>query len=173
MKKIVFSFLLSCLFNNAFSADEQTIRKRFYESVESAKVAKTFLEELKNISNEPNQALIDGYRAATCMVMAKHAFNPYSKFKYFSDGKKLLEKTITKNPENTELRLIRFAIQTNVPSFLGYNKEIIADKLFLLNNFSKLDIKSTTENQLRLIIKEYLIKSGLCTSSEIIKINQS
>lgn len=170
MKKIILIFSTILLSQYAYSFDEQEIRKRFYESVESAKVAKSFLEDLKSTTNESNQPLIDGYRAATCMVMAKHVFNPYSKFKYFSDGKKLLEKTISKFPENTELRLIRFAIQINVPNFLGYYKEINDDKLFLINNFSKLDTKSQTDNQLRIIIKEYLIKSGLCTAGEIIKI---
>lgn len=170
-KTIIFLVFVSSLVMNA--ADEQHIRKRFYESVESASVAKLFLEDLKAISNEPNQVLIDGYMAATCMVMAKHAFNPYNKFKYFVDGKKLLETTIKNNSFNTELRLIRFAIQINVPSFLGYNKEIHTDKLFLLNNYSKLDSKSNADSQLRQIIKEYLVKSGLCTAGEITKINQS
>lgn len=173
MIKIIVFFLAISTLQFAFSADEQEIRKRFYESIESAKIAKSFLEELKLDDKTQNPALVDGYIAATNMVMAKHVFNPYSKFKYFIDGKKLLEKTILKHPENTELRLIRFAIQTNVPTFLGYNQEINADKLFLLKNYSKLDINSANDNQLKLIIKEYLVKSGLCTSSEIVKITQS
>ncbi len=37
-------------------------------------------------------------------------------------------------PDNIEIRFIRLSVQKNAPSFLGYNKNIKEDQLFIENN---------------------------------------
>ena len=168
MKNIVFTLnLLIITVINGYALDMNPVelRKKFYYSVESGKVAREFLAELEtNTSKDP---LIKGYRAAVSMVMANHAFNPYSKFKYFIDGRRLLENTLKDNPTNIELRLIRFAIQTNVPSFLGYSSEIKADKEFLIKNLNSLNVEKEADKQLKSHIVNYLILSKVCNKQEL------
>ncbi len=168
MKKNIFLIpFFYCFF--AFSIDEVELRKRFYQSVESVDVAKKLIYDL-NKSSDSN-VLNEGYKAATMMVMAKHVINPFSKLKYFKDGKKILENVIKNSPENLELRLIRFAIQTNVPQFLGYNNEIINDKNLILKKCTKLDVNLPNQAQLKLIIKQYLYQSEICSESELASLN--
>jgi hypothetical protein len=151
---------------NASDINKEDLRKKFYLSVESSSVAKAYIKELTEIKTN-SEPLVKGYLAATCMVMAKHAYNPYSKFKYFIDGKNELETSIAQSPDHIELRLIRFAIQTNAPFFLGYSEDIKQDKAFLIKNFSSLDRPNSGDLELKKIIKTYLTKSGLCTKDEL------
>ena len=158
--------MLCVTFTNAVDLNKDDLRKKFYLSVESSSIAKAYIKELSEIKNNADP-LVKGYLAATCMVMAKHAYNPYSKFKYFIDGKNELEISIAQSPNHVELRLIRFAIQTNVPIFLGYSKDIKTDKVFLIKNMNNLDASNSGDVELKKIIKTYLTKSGLCTKEEL------
>ena len=44
----------------------------------------------------------------------------------------MLEKSISIEPENIELRFLRLTIQANLPSFLGYSENKENDKAFVL-----------------------------------------
>jgi hypothetical protein len=44
----------------------------------------------------------------------------------------MLERAIQSDPQNIELRYLRLAIQTSIPAFLNYNKNIDSDKILLL-----------------------------------------
>ena len=59
-------------------------------------------------------------------------FNPYKKYAYFEQGKIKLEALLNKYPDEVELRFIRYMIQTNIPSFLGYKSALKTDRLFLV-----------------------------------------
>jgi hypothetical protein len=167
MKKSLFLILFTLNFGfSEHLLDKSNLRRKFYESVENSKVAKQYLLELNELKSEKNP-LVNGYFAATCMVMADHVFNPYSKFKYFIDGKNHLEITIKQFPDNLELRLIRFAIQTNAPAFLGYTKEIQTDKDYLIKNFAKLSSSAENDLELKKLIIDYLKKSKVCNREEI------
>ena len=111
--------------------------------------------------NEENEPLLAGYKASTQMMMANYVVNPFTKLSYFSKGRKLLEKTIAASGANTELRFLRFAVQTNIPSFLGYSGSIKTDKAFLIQSVSQ--IKDAT---LKLWIISYLHTSDLVTEGE-------
>ena len=73
-----------------------------------------------------------GYKGSAIMMKAKYGFNPFSKLSNFISGKKMLEKSIAIDPSNAELRYLRFTIQNNAPSFLGYKSDITTDKNFLV-----------------------------------------
>lgn len=61
---------------------------------------------------------------------------------YFKKGKQMLEKAIEADKTCFELRFLRFAAQTNVPSFLGYHDRIENDKNFILTGYTEVtDIK--------------------------------
>lgn len=86
---------------------------------------------LAKISATKNNTLI-GYKGALTMIMAKHTMNPFKKLDCFNTGKSLLEQALIKEPNNVELRYLRFSIQCNAPAFLDYNSQRESDKVFLL-----------------------------------------
>src|SRR5688500_15858229 len=110
------------------------IRKMFYSATESSKEANLFHNKMKE-GDRSNPTII-GYRGMAEMVMAKHSYNPLAKLTCFKNGKVLLEKAIKLDNQNTELRFLRLSIQTNAPSFLGYNENTEEDKEMILKYFS-------------------------------------
>src|SRR4051812_42287583 len=66
------------------------------------------------------QPVYSGYRGAVYMLKAQHAYMPTSKLEHFNKGKTLIESAIKAAPNEVELLFLRFTIQTNCPSFLGY-----------------------------------------------------
>lgn len=132
----------------------EDIRIAFHKASSSEKECRELIQLLQGY-NENNNPLFYGYRAGATMVMAKHLFNPFSKFSYFKKGVTMLENAIQHDHKNIELRFLRYTIQTNVPAFLNYNMNKEADKLFLIQSMDKLN-----DSSLRKIISAYLAKSA-------------
>lgn len=103
--------------------------------------------------NETNNPLLFGYRGGATMLMAKHAFNPFSKLSYFKKGKLMLKSAINADQTNVELRFLRYTIQTNVPGFLNYNSDKNLDRTFISQSLPKLK-----DQELKKIISEFLLK---------------
>lgn len=97
-------------------------------------------EYIKKWENDPSPE-VQGYRSMFSFMMANHAIDPFNKWHYFSKGKKILEEQINQHPDNIELRFLRFVIQCNIPSILGYNDKISQDKELLLNALKSNKIK--------------------------------
>ncbi len=126
------------------------VRLKFNNSTSSEKTCKDLIKLLEPYT-EKNNPLLLGYRGGATMLMAKHAINPFSKFSYFKKGKDMLEKAVLADNNNVELRFLRYTIQTNVPSILGYNSHLEKDKLFL-----KQSVASVKDSELKKIITSYL-----------------
>ncbi|MDM1071467.1 hypothetical protein HX001_03045 [Empedobacter brevis] len=88
--------------------------------------------ELDNVKNK--SAIYLGYLGGIQTINAKHLSNPLSKLKTFNKGKKNIEKAISIEPENLELRFIRLSVQKNAPSFLNYDSNVEEDTELLLKN---------------------------------------
>ncbi|RZK55913.1 MAG: hypothetical protein EOO91_13125 [Pedobacter sp.] len=141
-----------------------TLRKLYYEAANS-KAASVKLTSTLSKVNDQSKALLICYKGAAQMMEAKYAFSPITKFSKFSKGKSAIEKAITKDPKQIEIRFIRFSIQTNLPFFLGYNEAIKTDKEILINSINKIEDDNLQQN-----VVNYLLTSKYCTSDEIKKI---
>jgi hypothetical protein len=160
---VVFLILLS------FSSYADTSIKQIrllYDKANSDE--KSCLELLKRIEERnKNLPIFLGYKAAGTMMKAKYGINPIQKLNRFKEGKTLLDKTISNNQNNIELRYLRFANQTNAPSFLGYNNYIKRDKEFILTNLSK-----TKDKELINIISKFLLQSDHLNDQEKKEVQQ-
>lgn len=85
--------------------------------------------------------LIQAYQAAAQSLMAKHSWNPVSKFTYLKDAQELLNKAVMEDKDNPEIRFLRLYIQRSIPSYMGMSKDIAEDKQAILDNLDKLDIQ--------------------------------
>lgn len=139
MKRLIFLISFFCLFASFKSpcTDLDAIRSLYQKAVTNEQYCRQLIDATAAY-NENNNPLMLGYKASATMIMAKHVFNPFTKMSYFKKGKDMLEKAIEFDKNNIELRYLRFAAQTNMPSFLGYNKSIQNDKKFLLASFSQI-----------------------------------
>ncbi|MFD1553715.1 hypothetical protein DNU06_10020 [Putridiphycobacter roseus] len=72
--------------------------------------------------------ILFGYRALYYFMCAKYAFWPTDKYANFKMGKKYIDLIIQLNPNEPELRIIRYSVQSNVPAFLEYKSNLEADR---------------------------------------------
>lgn len=156
MKVLVFTLVFWAL-SNEHSVSLHHARVVFEQAVTNESLAAEFLV---NTSNTKNNTLI-GYKGAITMIMANHTFNPIKKFDCFNQGKTLLEYAIKKEPHNIELRYVRFSVQCNAPSFLGYHSEKKVDKGVLLQG-----IGGVNDFELKNKITQFLLQSSELTAQE-------
>lgn len=133
MMKILISFLLtSMLLTSLNNSDMNEVRTNFNLAVQDKNICKKMMEKLEQYYEKSSVylAYLGGYQT----IWANHVFNPLSKLATFKKGKNNIELAISKEPENVEIRYIRFSVQKNAPSFLGYNSHLKEDKDFLVKN---------------------------------------
>ena len=126
------------------------VRKAYYLAVDNEESLKAFEAILINFNNPDNTIL--GYIGMSFMLKAKYAWLPNNKWEYFNKGKKFLESAISKDPNNIELKFMRFCIQNNTPTFLRYNKDLEKDKSQIFKSFS-----SIVDDDLKFRISNYMI----------------
>lgn len=140
--KLLFSIFLFLLADASEFPDVTRIRNLYDDALYNKNKAEELISYLDKSKLTP---LSIGYKGSATMLLAKHSVNPFRKYKYFNEGKSFLEEAIKLDSTSAELTYLRFSVQTNCPSFLGYNTCIQKDKLFLLNvikNISDVDLKN-------------------------------
>ena len=137
------------------------IRKLFYEAVESEEK----LEELENYfsKNFTDKALIYhpallAYTGAIDALKAKHAFNPFTKFSRVISSINTLDRAVNREPNNLEIRFIRFSILHNLPGFLGYGKERNDDMMVIVSQLAKGDF-TKYDPKLQKNVIEFMLES--------------
>ena len=138
------------------------LRDEYYQAAKKSDLAKDFYMKLVSF-NESEDTLVLGYKGMASFMLAHHAKTPPAKLKYFIEGKNQLEKAIHLDLENLELRYLRFTVQTSAPEFLGYRKNIHADKKFILDSIY--DGKSTDKDLINRMV-EYMLRTKYCTTKE-------
>lgn len=68
-----------------------------------------------------NEALKLAYLGSADAMLAEYGYNPFSKYNMFKRGTEQIDQAVILAPENAEIRFLRLGVQTNAPSFLGYN----------------------------------------------------
>ena len=160
MKFLVFLCLFVYNSTTAKLPDINSVRSLLERAPTEEKACKELLVMLQPF-NENNNSLLSGYKASATMIMAKHVFNPFSKLSYFKKGKNIMEKAIAADSANIELRFLRFSVQTNIPSFLGYKENIKNDKNFLLKS-----LPAIKDLKLKKMIVAFLSTSDYVTDKE-------
>ena len=123
----------------------------------SADFCEEFLEIMTEQKDESSTAM--GYYALATMLQAKRYPNPFTKLSYFNKGKKILEETIENNPDNVELRFLRFAVQTEVPGILLYFNEIEEDQGYLDTHLKQSNDRLASRIQKYYSLKDIAIES--------------
>jgi hypothetical protein len=135
------------------SIDIKKLRQQYYAAVQSADATEKLYKELKR--NAKPSPLIVAYTGSLEALRAKHALNPYNKLQYLKEADNTMKRAVKADPDNIEIRFLRFSYQYYVPEFLGYSenkeedvKSIVA--LIKAGNFAQAD-KSLVQNVVRFL----------------------
>ena len=126
------------------------------------------LEDMAEKNSYPSTNLVLAYKGVCKTMLADYVYMPISKLSYFNDGKSDIEKAISAQPKNPELRYLRLLVQLNAPFFLGYNGEIDADIKILTQGL----IKYQLSKYWKLKFIDNLIGTEELTSSQKTKLNK-
>ena len=132
MKKGLFTFIFSlciCVLSIA-SIPVEKLRSSYF-SAQSPQGKTTFYQLVQKA--DENDALQLAYKGVAIAMYAEMVDGPYDKLNTFNQGKNLLEKAISKAPQNAELRFLRFSVQDNVPWIVNYSDQLEEDAVFLVN----------------------------------------
>jgi hypothetical protein len=98
-----------------------------------------------------DHALLTGYKGAALATTANCKSLPWQKLSIFNRGKGLIESAVQSEPQNLEIRFIRFTIQSNIPGILNYDN-MAEDKDFILN---KLNLHMSLKLDDKMVMRMY------------------
>lgn len=154
-----FVAVILVFFINQPSSKIDEVRKQFPEIASEAQ-ADDFIAILKNDDSPEGK----GYTAAMVFMKSRFVNFPFTKLKYFKQGKLLLDQAIIESPSNIEIRYIRFLMQKQIPEFLGYHKNISEDYDTIVNGIDNAILNNEQKSK---ILQSMLETKGL---SEIQKL---
>jgi hypothetical protein len=168
--KILHFLFLSILFQHSL-AQAITVNeaRALFVSEANEIICKNCLYSIINKNAENNPVLI-AYRGASLAMYARCTNNPGKKYQYFSLGKDDIETAVSRDSNNTDIRFVRFQIQSFLPFFLGYNN-IKEDKSFLFSRIYQ-NIKNQTDLDFTKIIILSMLESNSLEVPERIKLQQ-
>ncbi len=139
------------------------VKRAMVQAVNNAGITDSLYQQLIEIKNPP--AIILGYMGTLEALKAKHSWNPYNKLMYVARSQKTLQKALALEPQNLEIRFMRFSIQHFTPPLLGYSKELITDRQIIINQFKQKKFGQTKPDLVR-GIAEFMISTERCTRQE-------
>jgi len=166
MKTIITLIFFIGSFYQSKAIDINQLRKDYILSVEDSDKADELCEKLEAVKNP--DAIILAYLGSVQAIKGKHAWNPVNKLSYLKQGFATIDKGIAKDPNQLEVRFLRFSLQYYVPAFLGYSKNLIADKnkiVALIKNTTASDLKMSKDVFKNII--NFMINSKKCNAQEI------
>jgi hypothetical protein len=140
-----------------------TIRPQLTQALNSSKTTDSLYNALSNYKEQT--PVINSYIATLEALKAKHTWNPYNKIKYINDSEKTFANAVAADPHNIEVRFMRFSVEQNIPSFLGYNKNLQADREEIIDQLKK-NRYGTADKELAINIIQFLLASKRCTPAE-------
>lgn len=107
----------------SFTREASHIRDDFHKAVTSECKLQTIIVS----KTYPNNAMTKAYKGLASCTSADFATWPTTKWKYFTEGKTLIESAIKSETSNPEIRYVRLMVQLNAPALVGYSDEISND----------------------------------------------
>jgi hypothetical protein len=123
--------VISLLSSQQSAVDIALLRKTYFQVAEGT-VSSSLLKSyaIKNLDDPTFR----GYFGAAACMSAEETINPASKLSRFNEGRNNLEKAISLDGKNIDLRFLRYTVQCSAPSFLGYSSNKTEDRKFLIEN---------------------------------------
>ena len=136
---------------------QPAILRRHYELAAADKTAgEKFYQLLANY--QERNALVLGYKGAAEAIRARDA-SMFNKLTYVQDAARTFEQAVSLDPQNPEIRFLRFSVESNLPAFLGLSKHVDEDKELLLSA-ALAHPKSGLDSEAFRTMRDFLVARG-------------
>ena len=133
MKKIIILILFINI-NYVYAQNVKNARELYLTAHNNKSTCDSLSNYLNQLTEKDNT--INAYIGANNLLISKFSNNIIKKFKYFEEGRKIIENSIKNDPENIEIIFLRYLNQRNSPWFLNYNQNLVEDYDFLIKNLN-------------------------------------
>lgn len=166
-------FALILLFSSSITfandqVDIRQLRQRYYAAVQSSSVTEKLYGELKK-QTKPSPIIL-AYIGSLEALKAKHALNPYYKIQYLKAADQTMRKAVKADPDNLEIRFLRYSYQYYVPEFLGYSEEKKEDVAVIVAQISAGNFRKQDKDLVKNVLG-FLEETKAVSLSELNKLN--
>ena len=102
------------------------------------------------------------YQATTEALKARETWFPWEKLAHFQKSMEIFKKALAYQPDDIEVRFLRYTIQKNTPSILGLGTHISEDKKYILAHIAD----SPTDIYMKKSIAKYLLENEHLNTQE-------
>lgn len=120
---ISLSFVL--FFNNLSAGTPVENLREFFFRADNEAGVKAFGMYAAGLKEQT--ALINAYRGTAKAMSAGYTDGFLSKIQAFNVGKDMIEASLKADPQNVEIRFLRYCVQANIPGILGYSGNMNED----------------------------------------------
>lgn len=139
--------------------DLSEIRKIYTDAAKSEANAKVFAEKLAAVSDADDNKVLVAYKGCSLTLKSKFSGNLPDKISFMKAGAKLIDGAAASEPDNIEIRMIRFSVQESVPRIVNYRANKKEDKAFILAHYKD-------AGDLKEYIKNFIQQSKSFTAAE-------
>ncbi len=136
MRKNIVVLLLVLIFvswNSPNSEKLKNVRLTYTKALKSAKA----INQLSRLSSAEETAIFLAYQGTSKALEARNSNWPSTKISLAKDAYALLNKAVTKDPNNYEVRFLRYSFECETPAWLDLNAHIAKDERFLISHAKK------------------------------------
>ena len=94
---------------------------------------------IKMTGNDIDNPVVLAYNCTGKLMLLEYSSNPFEKFRIFNAKTTQLDSLIHENPQQIEIRLLRYTVQKNSPYFLGYFTDIGDDITCIKSHLDKVN----------------------------------
>ncbi|MCB2377826.1 hypothetical protein LGH70_09555 [Hymenobacter sp. BT635] len=143
--------------------------RRHYEQAAADKSAGEKFYKLMADYNDKD-AVILGYKGAAEAIRARDA-SMFNKLSYVQAASRTFDQAVALDPNNAEVRFLRFSVETNLPSFLGLSQHVDDDRQLLVQTLLK-HPKSGLDAEAFQTVRGFLVSRGHVSDEEAQQLNR-
>jgi hypothetical protein len=136
-----------------------SIRNVFFELTFNSQQAPEFYQYLSCLE-DPSPVII-AYRGAIEAILTKHKWNPFDKINCLNKSEQSFNEAIVLNPQDVEVRFIRYSVEQHIPRILGFSKHIKEDEVFIANRLEHMKSIDISLEMKKYIVHFLMEKSKL------------
>lgn len=161
---ILYAFLLfGFVFGTAEVYRVSELRQFYHKATKDANTGEAFHKHMAQYDGR--EPVILGFKATSEAVMAKYAWSPYAKLKHLKNSSAIFEQAVKLDPDNAELRFLRYTVEYYVPRYLNLSNNVDEDRKIILNSLYKYP-KSGLDAEPVKIMRDFLLTADHCNEQE-------
>jgi hypothetical protein len=116
-------------------------------------------------SYQGNNPVVLGYQAVSEAVMAKHVWSPYQKLKHVRNSGTIFRDALNKDPQNPEVRFLRFTVEYSIPRYLKMSENLAADREFVAQQLLR-HPNSGIDQEGYILMRNFMLNGNHLTPAE-------